>query len=420
MKTNIRNIIIVFIIFMAAGCLGADLFAAGDVLVNCRLYKGNRGTEVAKDSVVTSYQLRPLFVGNLTSGAGRDEETKELKRIFNLADMKLMNQTRWGWRENKKEKAGEVIILNGREYVVSLQLKRRDAFRLEVHEKGKEGYKELLGVELDLPQKKTAVFGFEDSVGKPYFLSFHREADAPVIRKDMASSSADTGKPKLLSRAAPVYDERALRAKVQGDVILNAVIDTRGNVAELNVLHGHPLLRRAALDAVKQWKYQPYMENGKPKSLTFTITVTFRLKDADAGKTATSSTVPDNWPTRGHLTSGFGMRIHPITGKKVMHNGLDIAAREGTPVTAAADGVVIAAMFRKARGNLVTIDHRNGYVTSYTRMQNYKVKKGDNVKKGQVIGAVGNTGQYTTAAHLHYEIRDRGKPIDPMSLIKNK
>ncbi|MEN8249068.1 MAG: M23 family metallopeptidase [Bacteroidota bacterium] len=119
------------------------------------------------------------------------------------------------------------------------------------------------------------------------------------------------------------------------------------------------------------------------------------------------------------LASGFGMRIHPIYKVKRMHTGIDFSAPRGTPIYATGGGTVKKASvsYRKTGyGNQVEIDHGFGYVTKYAHMQMLAVKKGQKVKRGDLIGYVGSTGG-STAPHCHYEIMKNGKKINPIQYI---
>lgn len=112
------------------------------------------------------------------------------------------------------------------------------------------------------------------------------------------------------------------------------------------------------------------------------------------------------------LTSGFGMRRHPILGFSLMHKGLDFGAATGTPIQAAGDGTVELAGWNGAYGQYVRIKHGNGYATAYAHMSRLGVKTGQRVRQGQVIGAVGTTGR-STGPHLHYEVMVNGKQVNP-------
>jgi murein DD-endopeptidase MepM/ murein hydrolase activator NlpD len=119
----------------------------------------------------------------------------------------------------------------------------------------------------------------------------------------------------------------------------------------------------------------------------------------------------------GTFRSAFGMRRHPILGYSRMHNGVDWAARTGTPIMAAGSGTVLEAQWRSGYGKHVVIRHANGYETSYSHMSGFGdgVQPGARVHQGQVIGYVGSTGM-STGPHLHYEVTVNGRHVDPMRI----
>ena len=121
---------------------------------------------------------------------------------------------------------------------------------------------------------------------------------------------------------------------------------------------------------------------------------------------------PLGWPVKGWLTSSFGLRRDPFNGKRKIHEGLDIAARTGTPVTATADGIVSSVKTQAGYGKMVTLDHGYGYRTLYGHNSKYNVKVGQRVRRGDRIASVGNTGR-STGSHVHYEIRLNGVPVNP-------
>jgi murein DD-endopeptidase MepM/ murein hydrolase activator NlpD len=125
---------------------------------------------------------------------------------------------------------------------------------------------------------------------------------------------------------------------------------------------------------------------------------------------------PSGWPAKGWLTSGFGVRNDPFNGKRKMHEGLDIAARTGTPVYATADGIVSSVRTEPGYGKVVTIDHGYGYRTVYGHNSKFNVKVGQRVRRGEQISSVGNTGR-STGSHLHYEIRLNGVPVNPRKYL---
>lgn len=119
------------------------------------------------------------------------------------------------------------------------------------------------------------------------------------------------------------------------------------------------------------------------------------------------------------LASGYGMRTHPIYKVKKMHTGIDFAAPIGTPIYATADGEVITVHLRfSGYGKTIEIDHGFGFVTRYAHLHDFNVKKGQYVKRGELIGYVGNTG-LSTAPHLHYEVLLNKKHINPVHYFFN-
>ncbi|MDF2646853.1 MAG: rane protein associated metalloendopeptidase [Paenibacillus sp.] len=126
------------------------------------------------------------------------------------------------------------------------------------------------------------------------------------------------------------------------------------------------------------------------------------------------------WPCDVYLlTSGFGGRVDPLTGiPGEAHGGIDIGAPKGTEVRATMSGTVIFSQFTDSGGNIVAIDHQNGYVTRYLHLSEMKVKVGDKVKQNDVIALSGNTGKKTTGPHLHYEIHENGVKKDPLLFYK--
>lgn len=120
---------------------------------------------------------------------------------------------------------------------------------------------------------------------------------------------------------------------------------------------------------------------------------------------------------RGRMTSNFGYRKDPFSGRRVFHAGIDFAVREGTQVTSVASGVVNWSGRHPEYGNLVEIKHGNGLVTRYAHNKTNLVKAGDVVKKGQVISLSGSTGR-STGPHVHFEVYKNGRVVDPASYIR--
>lgn len=121
-------------------------------------------------------------------------------------------------------------------------------------------------------------------------------------------------------------------------------------------------------------------------------------------------------PAAGRLSSRFGYRIHPISKKRRLHAGIDIAAPTGTPIVAAAPGVVITSGTMRGYGNAVVLDHGGGFSTLYGHCSRLLVRAGQRVKAGQRIALIGSTG-YSTGPHLHFETRVGGRPVNPLGRL---
>jgi len=129
---------------------------------------------------------------------------------------------------------------------------------------------------------------------------------------------------------------------------------------------------------------------------------------------------PSIMPTRGYWVSHFGWRDDPFTGKRAFHDGVDIATQNGNPVVATADGLVIQTKFDRTGGKTVKISHkRSGFTTVYCHLSEYKVKPGQRVKRGDVIGLIGRTGR-TQGPHVHYEVHLNGKAVNPYYYILDR
>ena len=126
-----------------------------------------------------------------------------------------------------------------------------------------------------------------------------------------------------------------------------------------------------------------------------------------------SVSLPEGMPVHETtLTSGYGMRNHPILRRRAAHEGVDLAAPRGTPVYATADGLVSRASRFGSYGNFIQIEHGADLQTRFAHLSDYAVHAGERVTKGQLIGYVGTTGR-STGPHLHYEVRVAGEAVDP-------
>jgi murein DD-endopeptidase MepM/ murein hydrolase activator NlpD len=141
------------------------------------------------------------------------------------------------------------------------------------------------------------------------------------------------------------------------------------------------------------------------------------IKKLEAKRNFLAAT-PSIRPTSGWITSNFGYRTSPFTGRRELHKGLDIAAPNGTPIIAPADGIITYAGRKGSFGNMITIDHGYGMQTRYGHISKLLKKKGERVERGDVVALVGSTGR-STGPHLHYEVCINGVQVNPKKYILN-
>jgi murein DD-endopeptidase MepM/ murein hydrolase activator NlpD len=153
--------------------------------------------------------------------------------------------------------------------------------------------------------------------------------------------------------------------------------------------------------------------SGRSDSLSGNLAL---VGDALAERRRWISATPATTPVRGILTSGFGYRQDPVSGKRSMHQGVDISTAPGRTVRATADGVVITAERVGQLGKAVYISHGYGLVTRYGHLSSIEVEPGQRVLRGDPVGRVGSTGK-STGYHLHYEVRENGSPVNPIAYL---
>jgi murein DD-endopeptidase MepM/ murein hydrolase activator NlpD len=140
------------------------------------------------------------------------------------------------------------------------------------------------------------------------------------------------------------------------------------------------------------------------------------LLDGLEGQTQKLAATPSIWPTSGYVTSGYGNRVSPFTGRVQFHSGLDIAADFGTIVVAPASGRVVLSGENGALGRMVELDHGYGLRSHYGHLTKALVQRGQTVQRGEPIGTVGSSGR-STGPHLHYGVEVNGRTVDPTDYI---
>ena len=183
-------------------------------------------------------------------------------------------------------------------------------------------------------------------------------------------------------------------------------IETDDFKIDMLPLHRQELASRKILSYIRDLKKDSQLEEIAQQDLIVYM-------NESAQKLAS---IPSIIPSQGFITSRFGYRMSPFTGTKRLHKGLDIAAATGTKIVAPADGKIVFADRDGAYGLCVEVDHGNGIKTRYAHMSKISTKSGTMIKRGELIGLVGNTGR-STGAHLHYEVMVNGVHTDPLAYI---
>lgn len=395
--------------------------------------------------LILAAMLAALVVGSLapaavslTSGEAQDElartrrQLQEMRaRITEAAALKAgldvqvgALDTRLGGLESQLAETGrQIATVEGRLAAARARLER---LRAEL----RATRLELKAAEQRLERQQTA---FERRI-----VSLYKTRDLTYLDVLVQSSSFDQlvsawrvvhdvvgGENDLLgeldaARAAVAEKQAALAGKQEQAV--SAASDLEKERAALAALEAAQREQRDAADAARQEK------GATLAAVTADLAELERREDALLAQSqALAAIINGNsgsgdgtgsmiWPVNGTVTSGYGYRVHPILGRRILHTGIDIAASSGTAIWAADGGRVVYATWVDGYGNTVAIDHGGGIATLYAHQSSMAVSYGQSVKKGQVVGYVGSTG-YSTGPHLHFEVRVNGTPVDPMGYL---
>jgi murein DD-endopeptidase MepM/ murein hydrolase activator NlpD len=159
---------------------------------------------------------------------------------------------------------------------------------------------------------------------------------------------------------------------------------------------------------------------GMLRDLLYTLESRLQIVQVDVERhQALAAATPSIWPARGWLSDNFGRRRDPFTGAPDYHSGLDISADRGDPVLSTANGTVVAAQRSGAYGKMVVVDHGFGLSTRYAHLDSIRVKPGERVRRGEVVGLAGSTGR-ATGSHLHYEVLVYGRHLNPLQFLLNR
>jgi len=340
------GLLILFLAGGFSGIAGQDIkFKPERWEFRLRVLEGLREGAAEPAKVVTSSYLKYMLTADFQSKEEADEE-KQVKKIFNLKDVKLLTEANLNWKKGDPEKASHSFRLDGKTYLVRLSSgslaayskdRASQRFGIEVFELNGPDKVSLLETEFAVTNiKNVALFGFEDTQGRPYFISLRQtkmfagggaegggigmvaggveggvtggveggvsgsvaggivggiqsqelERKQQEFRKDAVPCKDDIKPPKIIKQVNPVYPEEARKKGIQGVVILEAKTDEYGRVMDAMILRSIPELDQAAIEAVRQWVYEPLLIDGKPTKGLFTVTVRFQLNEKDIEKFA--------------------------------------------------------------------------------------------------------------------------------------
>lgn len=268
--------IFLLMILLTTGFSTILLRGSENILVQLRLYEGFQKKEKISAVVVSSYYLKKLEKEQILSDMQIENEKNSLMKIYNLEaveNISIIDMELKKGGENTQE-----IAPGGRRLVVKLSMfsKENNRFKVDVREKEKKV--SLLETEVIIPPRKTAVLGCEDAAKRIFFFSFSRNMEKPAAVE--SGRVATVSYPRLIKKVMPTYPEKAMAEGVEGDVLIRALINETGDVTQVKVeTRLHPLLDKAALHAVRQWKYKPWMINGVPSPTEVSIKITFKLQE---------------------------------------------------------------------------------------------------------------------------------------------
>lgn len=285
------SIIVLLVLFMA-------LPAWADMTLNIKLnFFGPLTAGKGNSNVTTSFYLKSMVQRNLQVAFSTATLQAELQKTFNAPKVSLLAEGDLVWKAGGEPSVMQIVQINGRDYALILTpLPRPGAVNFKVGVVAENNQKSiksiLLDTEIVLPDREVALLGFRDAQENSYFIAFYVQGRDETINKDVLKI-ANNQKPEKIKEVKPVYPAAALEKKIQGTVILEATTDNKGQVINIQAVSSpDPLLTEAAITAVKQWVYEPYIVNGQAKAVVFTVTVAFTLQDEPDAKNDNNAVLP--------------------------------------------------------------------------------------------------------------------------------
>jgi TonB family protein len=283
-----KKIAFLLVVLLLAAAMPARAEVALDIKLN---FFGPAAGGQGGANVATSFQLKSLVQRNLKVQFTAESLLAELKKTFNVPDVSLLASADLAWRSGGPASVTQVVQIDGRDYVLVLSplpkpgtvnfkvgvVEERDAPKIK---------KVLLDTEVVLPDGEVAMLGFRDSQERSYFVAFYVQGRDEAFAKGV-TRLAGGEKPKLVKKVVPVYPDEAAKKGMEGSVVLEAVLDKGGKVSDVRVVSSAgPLLDIAAMDAVRQWEYEPYSIDSACAAVLFTVTLSFRLSAESKAKAA--------------------------------------------------------------------------------------------------------------------------------------
>jgi murein DD-endopeptidase MepM/ murein hydrolase activator NlpD len=290
---------------------------------------------------------------------------------------------------------------------------RREQFRIRIrfmYENGRTGYAQVL----------LNAVSIQDFLSRSEYIRTIMDSDAELIntlidlqdRYDSMVVEIEDRKEILERLLYEIEDNKGIIEEIIDQktmLILQLEADAEVAQSVIDMMNQSSLEIERKIRAAEALEAEARREKERLAALTATTTI---LATRDVGS------VTFSWPlSRTHrVTSQFGSRVSPISGRREHHSGIDIGAPRNTNIMAAADGKVISSGWMRGYGETIVIDHGGGYSSMYAHCSTRLVRVGQEVSRGEVIGRVGTTG-WTTGPHLHFEVRVNGTPVNPINYL---
>ncbi len=277
------------VIIIAILVLAIVLPVWSETTLNIKLnFFGPAAAGKGEAGVTTSFYLKSMVQRNLLVPFSTADLKAELQKTFNVPGISLLAEGDLVWKSGGEPSVMQIVQIDGREIALVLTpLPKPGVVNFKVgvvEENNKNNIKNiLLDTEIVLPDGEVAMLGFRDARENSYFIAFCVQGRDDKINRDVLQLSASQ-KPKKIKEVKPIYPIIDTVARVQGVVTMNVETDINGRVKQVEVLSGHPFLNDAAVTAVKQWVYEPYIVNGQAKAVIFPVTVAFKLNDEPEAK----------------------------------------------------------------------------------------------------------------------------------------